>query len=232
MAVHPVPPRIVDAQIAAVLDDFAGRRGQDGHARDRGDRATGGRRAAAGDLPRLVVDPVMVASTGRPLLDDSRHRRLPRPPAPPRTGGDAEPLGGGNPGRNGAPRGVATSTAWLDWPGRSTGSGPMGAGQGGPSPRRARPRRRVPVPGGWPTSSSTDVRSPSSRAPGSATRNNHGTGCTLSAATAARLASGSEVPAAVAEAKRFVHRALAGAAGWELGRGHGPLDPFGWGPRR
>ncbi len=28
------------------------------------------RRAAAGDLPHLVVDPVMVASTGTPLLDD------------------------------------------------------------------------------------------------------------------------------------------------------------------
>lgn len=60
------------------------------------------------------------------------------------------------------------------------------------------------------------------------TVNNHGTGCTLSAATAALLASGDDVPTAVAGARRFVHRALAGAAGWHLGRGHGPLDPFGW----
>jgi hydroxymethylpyrimidine/phosphomethylpyrimidine kinase len=40
-----------------------------------------------------------------------------------------------------------------------------------------------------------------------------------------------DVPDAVAGAKRFVHAALVGAAGWELGRGHGPLDPFGWSPR-
>jgi hydroxymethylpyrimidine kinase/phosphomethylpyrimidine kinase len=60
------------------------------------------------------------------------------------------------------------------------------------------------------------------------TRNNHGTGCTLASATAALLARGADVPEAVDGAKRFVHDALVGSAGWVLGRGHGPLDPFGW----
>ena len=60
------------------------------------------------------------------------------------------------------------------------------------------------------------------------TGNDHGTGCTLSAAMVARLARGSSVPEAIAQAKAFVERALAGGAAWRLGRGHGPLDHFGW----
>ena len=59
------------------------------------------------------------------------------------------------------------------------------------------------------------------------THNSHGTGCSLSAAIAAKLAAGADVPAAVAEAKAFVHQALVGGADWRLGKGHGPLDHFG-----
>jgi hydroxymethylpyrimidine/phosphomethylpyrimidine kinase len=52
----------------------------------------------------------------------------------------------------------------------------------------------------------------------------HGTGCVLSASIAARLARGDTVPAAVAGAKEFVRRAIAGAPG--LGGGCGPVDLF------
>ncbi len=55
-----------------------------------------------------------------------------------------------------------------------------------------------------------------------ATTSTHGTGCTLSAAVAAGLASGRPLERAVAEALDFVHRAIARAPG--LGAGHGPLD--------
>jgi hydroxymethylpyrimidine/phosphomethylpyrimidine kinase len=61
------------------------------------------------------------------------------------------------------------------------------------------------------------------------TANDHGTGCSLSAAIAAGLALGSSPLDAVRDAKAFVHRALSGAAGWRLGAGHGPIDHFGWG---
>jgi hydroxymethylpyrimidine kinase/phosphomethylpyrimidine kinase len=64
-----------------------------------------------------------------------------------------------------------------------------------------------------------------------ATGNDHGTGCSLSAAVAANLALGMPVPDALRAAKGFVGRALAGAAGWRLGAGHGPLDHFGWSAR-
>jgi hydroxymethylpyrimidine/phosphomethylpyrimidine kinase len=60
------------------------------------------------------------------------------------------------------------------------------------------------------------------------TTNDHGTGCTLSASTAAYLARGEVVTVALARAKDFVTRAILGAASWTLGSGHGPLDHFGW----
>lgn len=55
-----------------------------------------------------------------------------------------------------------------------------------------------------------------------ATRSTHGTGCTLSAAVTAGLALGRPLETAVADALDFVHRAIAAAPG--LGGGHGPLD--------
>ena len=55
-----------------------------------------------------------------------------------------------------------------------------------------------------------------------ATDCNHGTGCTLSSAIAARLARGDSLPAAVGGAIDYVARALAAAQ--PLGSGHGPVD--------
>jgi hydroxymethylpyrimidine/phosphomethylpyrimidine kinase len=59
------------------------------------------------------------------------------------------------------------------------------------------------------------------------TRNNHGTGCSLAAAIAAGLAHGTEPLQAATEAKAFVHKAIALAANWQVGAGHGPIDHFG-----
>ncbi len=56
------------------------------------------------------------------------------------------------------------------------------------------------------------------------TRNVHGTGCTLSAAIAANLALGRTPLESVAAAKDYVTAALARAASWNLGAGPGPLD--------
>jgi hydroxymethylpyrimidine/phosphomethylpyrimidine kinase len=56
------------------------------------------------------------------------------------------------------------------------------------------------------------------------TRGGHGTGCTLSAAIAAGLASGEPLATAVSQGLDFVHRALAAAPA--LGRGSGPLNHF------
>jgi len=59
-----------------------------------------------------------------------------------------------------------------------------------------------------------------------ATRNTHGTGCTLSSAIAAGLAQGRDLTAAVRAAKTYVTAAIAGADMLKIGRGHGPLHHF------
>ncbi len=56
------------------------------------------------------------------------------------------------------------------------------------------------------------------------TRNTHGTGCTLSAAIASNLALGLPLPDAVGAAKDYLTGALAAGLELELGRGSGPLD--------
>jgi hydroxymethylpyrimidine kinase/phosphomethylpyrimidine kinase len=61
------------------------------------------------------------------------------------------------------------------------------------------------------------------------TTNDHGTGCSLSAALCAGLALGRSVPDASRDAKSFVLAALSSAADWKLGRGRGPIDHMGWG---
>jgi hydroxymethylpyrimidine/phosphomethylpyrimidine kinase len=63
-------------------------------------------------------------------------------------------------------------------------------------------------------------------APRVAARNDHGTGCALSAAIAAELAKGAALSEAVAAAKSYVTAALAGASRIEVGTGRGPLHHF------
>lgn len=58
------------------------------------------------------------------------------------------------------------------------------------------------------------------------TANTHGTGCTLSSAIAAGLAHGKDVPTAVAGAKAYLDAALEGADRLLVGHGAGPLDHF------
>jgi hydroxymethylpyrimidine/phosphomethylpyrimidine kinase len=63
-------------------------------------------------------------------------------------------------------------------------------------------------------------------APRIATRNTHGTGCTLSAAIAAELAKGQPLADALAAAKVYVTAAIAAADGLKIGSGRGPVNHF------
>jgi hydroxymethylpyrimidine/phosphomethylpyrimidine kinase len=59
-----------------------------------------------------------------------------------------------------------------------------------------------------------------------ATRNTHGTGCTLSSAIAAGLAKGQDLAAAARAAKVYVTNAITAADRLAVGQGHGPLHHF------
>jgi len=58
------------------------------------------------------------------------------------------------------------------------------------------------------------------------TQNTHGTGCTLSSAIAAGLASGLELADAVRQAKAYVTAAIAASNRLAIGHGHGPVHHF------
>ena len=62
------------------------------------------------------------------------------------------------------------------------------------------------------------------RAPRVETKNTHGTGCTLSAAIAAQLARGKVLSIATQEAKNYLTRALLAGANQRIGKGHGPVE--------
>ncbi len=59
-----------------------------------------------------------------------------------------------------------------------------------------------------------------------ATRNNHGTGCTLSSAIASFIAKGEPMATAVGHAKEYITGAIRAGADYSLGKGHGPVHHF------
>lgn len=209
-------PSFVRQQVETVLDDFAvggvktGMLASAAIVREVADLA------AAGLLPHLVVDPVLVSSSGHRLMEPEGvaaylEQLLPHAVVATPNLREAAVLADTTVER------LATLDARVDVAQRI----------------RATGARYVVVKGGHLTESADDVVAgpegvvvlPGARV---VTGNDHGTGCSLSAAIAANLALGATVPAAVAAAKDYVARALAGGADWHLGSGHGPLDHFGW----
>lgn len=59
------------------------------------------------------------------------------------------------------------------------------------------------------------------------TPNTHGTGCTLSSALASFLAHGLALEEATQEARRYLVDAIRAGAGYHMGEGHGPVHHFG-----
>ncbi len=225
--VHHVPEGMVAAQVRAVLDDLPVAAVKTGLLGTAAVVENVGSLAASGLLPRLVVDPVMVASTGQILLADQcvdAYRRHLLPHALVVTPNlweaallvdipDSE---------------VRDTSAMVDLARRIHRLGPAwGLVKGGHLPGVERWSASEGVDG------VTDVLFDGLEVtilsgPLVDTANTHGTGCSLSSAIAAHLARGADVPTAVSAAKAFVHDALVGGSTWRLGRGHGPLDHLGW----
>jgi hydroxymethylpyrimidine/phosphomethylpyrimidine kinase len=205
--VHPIPPEVVTAQARAVLSDIGADAIKTGML---GDTAMVEAVAAIleGAGVPTVIDPVMVAKGGQPLLaeeaiDAVRRRLIPlatllTPNAP-----EAQAL---------------TGVAVHDVDGqRRAARALLALGAGA-----------VLLKGGHiPGETVTDLLLTASGetwfdAPRQATRHTHGTGCTLASACAAGLAQGLSLPAAVGRAHAYVAEAIRHAPG--LGAGHGPLD--------
>jgi len=59
-----------------------------------------------------------------------------------------------------------------------------------------------------------------------ATNNTHGTGCTLSSAIASYMAQGKGLLSSVTAAKQYIDSAIRAGAEYEIGKGHGPVCHF------
>jgi hydroxymethylpyrimidine/phosphomethylpyrimidine kinase len=232
-AVHPVPPDVVEAQIRAVVSDLRPAAAKSGMLATPEIVELVARLVSAGEVPPLVVDPVLVSTSGDSLMGEGgvvayRDRLLPLavvatpnlPEAAALVGVPVDELGNID-----AMVDVARTLRSFGTDVVVVKGGHLG-------------RMPVTVPRRSDRSAEDEAGSPdvvagpdgvevlwTRRIP---TDNDHGTGCTLSAAIAAGLALGDRPLDAVARAKDYVTRALAGAARWHLGQGHGPLDHFGW----
>ncbi|MCO8129227.1 bifunctional hydroxymethylpyrimidine kinase/phosphomethylpyrimidine kinase [Acidimicrobiia bacterium EGI L10123] len=215
-AVHVVPPEFVAAQLDAVLGDLDVRATKTGFLASADTVDVVARVAEAGRLANLVVDPVLVSSAGAALFPpDVRDALVAR----------LLPLARViTPNRTEAGLLVGRSLQTLaDMEAAAVELLDLGC-------------EAVVVKGGDADDEgddAVDVVAVDGRAerlvlPRVDTPNDHGSGCSFAAATAARLALGDDPLDAVRAAKGFVHRGLLGARTWRLGGGHGPIDAFGW----
>jgi len=210
-AVHSVPDEIVLAQIRAVLDDIGADAIKIGMIPSaRLVSAIAQTLSERDDLPPLILDPVMVASSGDALADAPTmtalkqdllpHATLVTPNIP-----EAEALTGGR--IHDLETQLAAAEELID----------LGAAaaliKGGHLPGEI--MRDVLV---------TDQGMNIMERPRIDTRHTHGTGCTLASAIAILLAQGHPLSNAVQEAGDYLHEAIRHAP--ELGAGAGPVGHF------
>ena len=212
-AIHAVPPEFVTAQIDAVFGDL-----------DVGAVKIGmvaqlsTIEAIAASLKRyspkhVVLDPVMVATSGDRLLateaiDALRIKLIPRASLITPNLPEAAALLG---------EGVASGAADIE------GQGTRLLAMGCPA---------VLIKGGHADGAeSVDYLIEAGRiarlaAPRLATKNTHGTGCSLSSAITAYLAKGEAMESAVRNAKTWISEAIAAADRLSVGHGRGPIHHF------
>jgi hydroxymethylpyrimidine/phosphomethylpyrimidine kinase len=210
-AVAAVTPAFVIAQMDSVLSDLSVRAMKTGMLADRAIVAAVSTRLAAVTGIPLVVDPVMVATSGDALLQPDAVEAVIRELMPRATLitpniAEAARLLGASPARS--DREMADQARALVH---------LGA-------------RAVLLKGGH----SLDVEATDIffdgvtlqrfSSPRIATTHTHGTGCTLSAAITAGLAAGIPMIDAIDAAKTFVSRALVAGLTLAVGSGSGPLD--------
>lgn len=208
-AILPVPPDFIARQIEVVLDDIGAdviKTGMLGEAAAIG-RVCDVLAARAPDMP-VVVDPVMRATSGARLLEDSaldtmKRRLLPiaavlTPNVP-----EAEALAGVAIDDRAAMRRIAVALRAM---------GPAAVLLKGGHMRGETVVDVLASAGGVVEFAAPRIDS----------RHTHGTGCTLASAIAAGLAQEMELPAAIERARAYVRVAIETAPGF--GAGNGPIN--------
>jgi len=211
--VHVVPAEFVTAQLDAVFSDLDVRAVKTGMLARSDIIEAIAAALARWSPPNLVVDPVMIATSGDALLteqaiDTLREKLLPRArlvtpnlPEAARLLGEPEARRESEIARQGRALLKLGCEAVLIKGGHGTGSESIDY------LFDARGIERFSTPR-------------------IATKNTHGTGCTLASAIAAAFARGLDLSSAVRGAKEFVTAAIAAADRLAVGRGNGPLHHF------
>lgn len=212
--VEPISPEMVEAQIEAVFADIRPMAVKTGMLYDASCVQVVAKALARHKAGNIVVDPVMVSTSGAPLIEPEAIEAIKSQLFP-----IAALI---TPNRNEA----IWLTGETDPEGQADALHAMGC-------------RNVLLKGG--DSDRTDVKIDYLSIVGTGltplhadavdTRNSHGTGCTLSSAIASYLALGHSIDDAVARGKLYVTRALQAGAFVSCGKGHGPVNHF-FSPRR
>lgn len=207
-SIHMIPPDFLEDQLAALFDDIridAVKIGMAGTAETI--------KIIAATLKKynylhIVLDPVMVATSGDVLLpDDARHALI----------HELMPLAG------------------IVTPNKAEAALILGSDTDVENAARAllhKGAKAALVKGGEESGSeaidvlASDKGIQHFKAPKVQTQNTHGTGCTLSSAIACFLARGLALPSAVEEAKGYITHALSHADELNVGQGSGPVHHF------
>jgi hydroxymethylpyrimidine/phosphomethylpyrimidine kinase len=208
-AVAEVPEEVIALQIDVVLDDIGANAVKTGMLSSASIVRTVADRLEAWGVERVVVDPVMVAKGGHPLLQETavtalKERLLPLAAVVTPNIPEAEILSG---------QPIDSLETARDAARRIAALGP----------------RIVVVKGGHLAGDATDLVFDGEtffelHAARIDTRNTHGTGCSFSAAIAALLASDVPVVEAIGRAKAWLTEAI--AQSYAIGEGHSPVNHF------
>jgi hydroxymethylpyrimidine/phosphomethylpyrimidine kinase len=212
-AVHMVPPEFVRAQMWAVAADLDVRAIKTGMLGTSALIKAVVEGLADFDRVPVVLDPVIVAASGDPLLDKDavetlREALIPRATLITPNLTEAAALLGEGAARNEAEMAaqarkllICGAKTVLIKGGHAEGAAAVDVFLDGEGEMRLSTQRVL-------------------------TRNTHGTGCTLSAAIAAELAKGASLRVAVTMAKAYVTAAIGAADGLKIGKGRGPVHHF------
>ena len=208
-AVHPVAPAVVAAQLEAILSDFPVAAVKIGMLATADIVITVAGRLKELDQVPLVLDPVLAAGGGFPLLEEAGIEAMKR---------ELFPL-------------TTLLTPNVPEAARLTGLEINTPAELEEAARRLQIMgpRWVLAKGGHLPGEPVDVLTDGQRCyhlPGVrlSAPNHHGTGCVLASAAAAGLARGLSLPEAVNQARQLTNQAL--KYGLPLGRGAGPVNPY------